>query len=276
MHPFIKWVGGKTQILGQVLEKFPKEINNYIEPFLGGGSVLLELLCRRREGGIIIHGKILASDLNRALICAYQHIQQRPGEVIEELRRIMSSGDGEEFFYEMRERFNGLEDGGIDKTALFIYLNKTCFRGMYRVGPHGFNVPYGNYTAPKVFDEEHILSLSELIRDVEFYCCSFEEAMGRGTEGDFMYLDPPYAPETVKSFVSYTARGFSLESHKILFRLCKELREKNIGALLSNSDVDLLREEFPSDKYRVQKIMCRRAINSKDPSAKAKELLILF
>ena len=239
--------------------------------------MLLELLySRRREGGIVIHGKILASDLNRALICAYQHIQQRPGEVIEELRRIMSSGDGEKFFYEMRERFNQLEDGGLDKTALFIYLNKTCFRGMYRVGPHGFNVPYGHYTAPKIFDEEHILSLSELIRDVEFYCCSFEEAMDRGTEGDFMYLDPPYAPETVKSFVSYTAKGFSLESHKKLFRLCKELREKNIGALMSNSDVDLLREAFPSEEYRVQKIMCRRAINSKDPSAKAKELLILF
>lgn len=298
--PFLKWVGGKTQIITEVMNKFPSSMNNYHEPFLGGGSVLLALLSHTAIGTITITGKIYASDLNSNLIGLYRNIQSNPdvliievGKLIEEFatcekenpqinRKASTLEEGrtstESYYFWIRSRFNALskeERTTIRASAMLLFMNKTCFRGVYREGPNGFNVPYGNYKNPSIIDELHIRHISHLIKDVIFTCASFEDSLSRVADGDFVYLDPPYAPETDKSFVSYTSDGFGIDKHNILFGVCADLKEKNVNMLMSNADVTLVRDAFPQTLYTIQSISCRRAIHSKDPDSRANEVLIM-
>ena len=296
--PVIKWVGGKTQILSTVLEMFPVEINNYYEPFLGGGSVLIGLLMKQREGSIEIHGAIYASDLNLALVSVYKNIQSRPHDTIGELNHIISQyveakqgtivnrsartlkealTSEESYYYYIRQKYNSLsleEKKTPVASAMFIFMNKTCFRGVYREGPNGFNVPFGNYANPKIMDETHILFISELVKDVVFIHRPYGEALSNLVPGDFVYLDPPYAPENDKSFVSYNACGFNLEDHTDLFKQCSHMSEKNVKFVLSNSDVQMVKSAFDSPLYKTKIVSCRRSIHSSDPSAKTNEVLI--
>lgn len=156
----------------------------------------------------------------------------------------------------------------------FFFLNKTCFRGVYRVGPNGFNVPYGHYkTMPVVLERADALAYSKLFRGVNFKCCDFEEALKNVREGDFVYLDPPYAPETKTSFVAYTKDGF--KKHEQLFQSCHALQRRGIPFLLSNARVDLVTSQFNNEEiYTIQEIECKRAINSKNPESKTIEVLI--
>ena len=298
MKPFIKWVGGKTQIINNVLTLFPNEINNYYEPFLGGGSVLLALLSKQKNGSIIINGNVYASDLNMTLIGLYKNIQSNPSLLIKELNRIITeyeiSKNGnainrkavtiadaytstESYYYYTRYKFNlikGNEKNSIAASAMFIFINKTCFRGVYREGPNGFNVPYGHYKNLTIFNEEHINSISLLIKNVIFTHSQFNNTLLPISSGDFVYLDPPYAPENQKSFVSYNAEGFTLDNHKQLFKSCADMKEKNVRFLMSNANVLLVQNSFPLPLYQTQIISCRRAINSKNPDAKTNEVLI--
>jgi DNA adenine methylase len=290
MKPFLKWVGGKQQILADVLQLFPREIEDYYEPFVGGGSILLGLL----SSDIIIHGKIYASDANANLIAVYQHIQHNPQEVINELQKIIeeyntcstktivnrkpinieeATTSQESYYYWIRKQYNSTTHPCVLTSAMFIFINKTCFRGLYREGPNGFNVPYGNYKNPSIMDSDHIMKLSHLIRDVVFSVASFEEVLSKPRHNDFVYLDPPYAPETGTSFVSYILDGFNIQKHVQLFTLCHDLADKKIQFLMSNSDVKLVRDNM--QKYEINIIICKRAINSKKPGSKTNELLIL-
>ncbi len=287
--PFLKWVGGKTQIIEELMDIFPLEINNYHEPFLGGGSVLLAFLSLVSQKIIKLNGKVYASDLNENLINLYITIRDNPEEFISELDKIVkeynkeSLDSSEEYYYKIRELYNNSEIS-ILKSALFLFLNKTCFRGMYREGPKGFNVPFGHYKNPEIFKASYILEISKLIKNVDFSVQSFEESLNETKleKNDFIYLDPPYVPEKSTSFVDYTSDGFNLENHLKLFQLCKSLKEKNVEFLMSNSDTELVKDFFLSktsedvkkDSFNIQKILCRRAINSKNPESTVYEVLV--
>jgi DNA adenine methylase len=294
VKPFLKWVGGKTQILDDVLAFFPGEMRNYHEPFLGGGSVLLGLLSRVKTGAIKVTGTVYASDLNSNLIGLYKNIQTHPDALIAEVKKLVddfskitgaevnrkastiqeASTSPESYYFWIRSTFNSLnkDDRATPRaSAMLLFMNKTCFRGMYREGPNGFNVPFGNYNKPTILEEEHIRSVSELIKDVVFTVSSYSNSLQMVVVGDFVYLDPPYASESKTSFVSYTSDGFNLDKHRDLFKMCNEMR---VRFLMSNANVKLVRDAFPEPTYKTKIISCRRAINSKNPESKTNEVLL--
>jgi DNA adenine methylase len=266
----LKWVGGKTQILAQVLAEFPRTIQNYYEPFLGGGSVLFGLL----ESGIDVKGTLYASDVNPVLINFFTMLKEKPHHLIACFNVLVSEYTGsdnqEDFYYRIRAMFNGMPKDGPEAAATFLFLNRTCFRGVYREGPNGFNVPFGHYKSAPTVDESTILALSSAIQRVTFRCEEFESALNRVAPGDFVYLDPPYVPETSTSFVGYVAGGFSSDMHSRLFECLRALPTQFV---MSNADVPLLETEFPPP-FQTKKIGVRRAIHSRDPSSTATEVLI--
>jgi DNA adenine methylase len=295
--PILKWVGGKTQIIDKLIVEFPTEINNYREIFLGGGSVLLTLLSYVKSGVIKVHGNIYAHDLNEPLIYIYKNIQTNHNQLYDKLQEIIREfnkcGDGEinrepknideakiskeNYYYWTRIEYNKLsfnDKKTILGSAMFIFLNKTCFRGVFRVGPKGFNVPYGHNKNPEIINKEHLDEIHDLIQGVIFECCDYNTSLASIEDNDYVYLDPPYAPETEISFVGYTENGFSLDNHNNLFKLIHKLTETNKKMMLSNADVSLVRENFTDQRYNITSILCKRAINAKNPNAKAKEVII--
>ena len=291
--PFLKWVGGKTQIINTIIEKFPKEINNYHELFLGGGSVLLALLSLQKQQKIKIKNKIYAYDINNALINVYTHLQKNKDELYKYIELYITEYDNikgnvinrkaltiedaktskESYYYWIRNKYNNIDKNCIECSALFMFINKTCFRGMYREGPNGYNVPYGHYkTTPTIITKNDLDYVSELIKDVEFIHSDFNSSIKQVKVGDFVYLDPPYAPENKNSFVGYVSDGFSLETHKKLFSEIKKLNKQKIKFVMSNAKVKLVVDKFK--KYNCEDIIARRAINSKKPGSSTTEVII--
>ena len=295
--PFLKWVGGKTQHIQQIINSFPDNMENYHEIFLGGGSVLLAVLSLQKAGLITIKGSIYAYDLNKQLIQVYRHIQSNKDELIKRVQHYRNEYDKcpivekgtanrkpvndteaktsrESYYYWMRMKFNLLKDLSIENSALFIMLNKTNFRGVYREGPNGYNVPFGHYKkTPAIISKNEIDKISTLIKDVVFIDADFNESINNATEGDFVYLDPPYAPQNIKSFVGYTENGFDINMHEKLFKLTKALTTNNIKFAMSNANVELVKNSF--EGYVFKEISARRAIHSKNPAAKTTDVLIV-
>ena len=295
--PILKWVGGKGQIIDKLFDIIPKNFNNYHEFFVGGGSVMLMILWAKKEGKIETKGKINVYDLNKYLIETYENIKNKKEELLEKLnilkeefnnckidgeiiRKPKTYEDGrtskESYYYWIRKTFNTNRDkynkDSVLCSAYFIFLNKTGFRGMYREGPNGYNIPYGNYKNPQMINKEHLYEISELIKEVNFYnydfSKSFENIKGKD---NFIYLDPPYAPENSKSFVGYTKNGFNKEQHETLFELTKKISKKN-KIMMSNAKVELVTENFKD--FNCLDIKARRAINSKKPGSTTTEVII--
>jgi DNA adenine methylase len=289
--PFIKWVGGKTQILDNIMNKIPLEIQNYHEIFLGGGSILLALLSLQKEKKIIIKNKVYAYDINIALIYVYKNIQTNKVRLYEFIQSYVKEYDEiqgtiinrkptsiheaktskESYYYWLRNQYNEMDKTSIECSALFMFINKNCFRGMYREGPNGFNVPYGHYKkTSNIISKSDLDNISELIKDVEFIHSDFSNSMKNIKDGDFAYFDPPYAPENDKSFVNYVSDGFNIEMHNNLFYQIKNM--ENVKFVLSNAKVSLVLNEF--DGYNIEHIVARRAINSKNPESVTTEVII--
>ena len=289
--PFLKWVGGKTQIIHDIIQKIPTEFNNYHELFLGGGSVLFAVLSLQRQGKITIKNKLYAYDINESLINVYKHVQSNKDELFEFITFYINEYDSikgviinrkpasiedaktskESYYYWIRNKFNNIDKQSIESSALFMFINKTCFRGMYREGPNGFNVPYGHYKkTPTIITEHDLTFIRDLIKDVEFIQSDFSSSFQNLNTGDFVYLDPPYAPENDKSFVGYVADGFNLDMHTKLFDEITKMND--IHFVMSNAKVDLVTDYFKD--YNCVDITARRAINSKNPGSTTTEVII--
>tara|TARA_B000000477_G_C6088306_1_gene226463 strand:- start:216 stop:1115 length:900 start_codon:yes stop_codon:yes gene_type:complete len=289
--PFLKWVGGKTQIIDSIISKLPKKINNYHELFLGGGSVLFAILSLQKHNNFLIKDKIYAYDINVNLINMYKNVQNNKDELYKILKSYYDKYDSitgriinrkpktieeaqtskESYYYWLRDKYNNIDKNTVECSALFILINKICFRGMYREGPNGYNVPYGHYKkTPSLISKKELDDISSLIKDVVFQHNGFIESIKNVKDGDFVYLDPPYAPENSKSFVGYVEGGFNLKTHESLFAEIKKL--ENIKFIMSNAKVDIVTNSFKD--YNCEDIVARRAINSKNPGSTTTEVII--
>lgn len=273
VKPFVKWAGGKSQLLEKIRTKYPKNIEKYCEPFLGGGAVLFDIL-------INFHPQeVLVNDINRELINTYRQIQSEPDKLIGillELQSIFWDANLSErklIYMQKREEFNTLKiDTGknTEKAALFIFLNKTCFNGLYRVNSKGlFNVPMGSYKWPPICDEKNIKLCSQLLKNVQISCADFFLTLDFIDSKTFVYLDPPYRPISETSFfTSYSEFGFTDQEQRKLKDFVDAITKKGARAVISNSDPknNNADDNFFDDlykKYKIDRIAAKRMINSR-------------
>lgn len=274
--PFIKWVGGKTQLLEDIKKSLPKNLNKienmiFVEPFVGGGAVLFWIL---KEYPNIT--KAVINDINAELICTYRVIKTNVEELIVELNRLqfeyrpLSSLERKNYFLSQRTLFNSRTTNDIQTAALFIFLNRTCFNGLYRVNSKGeFNVPHGKYSNPRICDEETLRADSALLQKVEILCGDFAQTGQYAGKDVLYYLDPPYRPLTeTADFTSYTTGGFDDAEQTRLRDFCDEIAERNAMFVASNSDplnVDSEDEFFDKlyGMFHIKRVSASRMINSK-------------
>jgi DNA adenine methylase len=289
VKPFLKWAGGKSQILDNIRSKYPvglgTTINKYAEPFVGGGAVLFDILGRYDMKEVYI------SDINRELINTYISIRDCIGELINSLKDleqqyIVADDDvRKEIYYAARDRFNFLKSMGIESvelSTLFIFLNRTCFNGLYRVNSHGaFNVPQGSYKNPNICDERNLLAVSEKLQSVTIICADYKQSKKFIDKKTFAYFDPPYRPLTITAnFNSYAENGFGDKEQTELARFIDELSKKGAFVVASNSDPKNINTDddfFDTlyNKHTISRIDANRMINSSASGrGKISELLI--
>ncbi|MDU1911097.1 DNA adenine methylase [Fusobacterium sp.] len=265
--PVLKWVGGKRQLIPEITKLLPKKITKYYEPFLGGGALLFHI---QPEKAVI-------NDLNEELINCYNIIKKEPIKLIKSLKKHKNNS---EYFYKIREldrtnEYINLTD--VEKASRIIYLNKTCFNGLFRVNSSGeFNSPFGKYKNPKIVDEITIKAMSDYFNNnhIEIYSTDYKKALKGIRKGNFVYFDPPYDPVSDSSnFTGYTKSGFSKQEQIELKKLCDQLNKKGIKFLLSNSATDFIKELYK--EYYIESVNAKRNINScKDGRGNIEELLI--
>lgn len=267
--PFVKWAGGKRQLLPQIKERMPEKYNNYFEPFVGGGAVIFKLLPKRA----------VINDINKELINAYQMIRKHPQKFLQEINRLDREmwEDGKEYYYSLREHYNDKlmkEEFDVELAALFVFLNKHCFNGLYRVNGKGlFNVPY-NFSRSKSVNEIVIVETAKYLKDVTIISGDFEEACAEAKKGDFVFFDSPYAPLNPTSFESYTKEGFDIESHKRLAKLYDELTDRGCYCMLTNHNTELINELYGNKEYKIDVVSVKRSINSDATNRVGEEVII--
>lgn len=269
ISPFVKWAGGKRQLLPQIKERMPEKYNKYFEPFVGGGAVTFELL----------PANALINDINKALINAYRQICNEPGSFLEVVNKFDTEmwEDGKAYYYSLREHYNDKlmrAEYDVELAALFVFLNKHCFNGLYRVNGKGlFNVPYNNSRKASV-DENAIMEISEYLQEVTIIDGDFEVACKDAGKSDFVFLDSPYAPLNPTSFESYTKEGFDIESHKRLAKLFDELTARGCYCMLTNHNTDLINELYGNKGYKIDVVSVKRMINSDASNRVGEEVII--
>jgi len=261
VKPFLKWAGGKTQLIPELLKYVPKFFNKYIEPFVGGGALYFNLS----------HTKSIISDSNEELIITYKEVRDNPDGVIDVLD---SYRNEESFYYKIR----GLEPEKLsnsERAARFIYLNKTCYNGLYRVNKQGkFNVPYGKRTG-NFYNRETLIAASEHLSNAKIFNSDYQYVLNKyAQEGDFIFLDPPYYPKGgYADFNRYTKEFFYEEDHVKLANAFKDLIERGCYVILTNSDHPSILELYKD--YNIEIIDSRRAISSNPKTRKGKDIIVL-
>jgi len=269
LKPFVKWAGGKRQLLGEILERIPRTYDNYIEPFLGGGAVLFALQPKRA----------LINDINASLIHTYKIIASDPQQFINKIKELDSRivEGGKEYYYLIRDLYNSKlmrEEFDLELAALFVFLNKHCFNGLYRVNAKGlFNVPYNNGKKASI-DEEVILEVSKYLKKLTICLGDFEDACKDAKEGDFIFLDSPYAPLNPSSFESYTKEGFDMESHVRLSKLFDNLTQKGCYCMLTNHNTEFINDLYGNKGYKMDVVSVKRMINSDASKRTGEEIII--
>lgn len=273
MKPIIKWVGGKRSNLPYIKERLPVNFNRYsyqkyYEPFLGGAAVLLDL---NPTNAVV-------SDINPELINMYLQVRDRVEEVIHHLTIYDNQheiwSDPKDYYYRVREFFNvELGTNTAQQAARFIYLNKHCFNGLYRVNKKGqFNVPFNGKLSGCSADPDHLRELSTRLKNVDIRCSSFEDTVKDAGPNDFVFFDSPYAPLTATSFTDYTKEGFDYEDHVTLAATFKLLTDRGCYCMLTNHDTPLIRELYKD--FRIEVVDVRRSINRKGDGRTGKEVII--
>ncbi|WP_083978856.1 DNA adenine methylase [Bacillus alveayuensis] len=285
--PFLKWAGGKTQLLDEIVSRLPLEmkegkINRYIEPFVGSGAVMFELVQTYNIEDVFIY------DINPELITVYQVVQKDVEPLIDRLSQLeekflsMEKDERKEMYYEIRDEFNQnlvnfhfdtYGDHKIERASQFIFLNKTCFNGLFRVNKKGeFNVPMGDYKNPTICDEENLRAASAVLQKVSIYQGDYKQSREFVRDKTFVYFDPPYRPLSASSsFTAYSKFDFTDENQKELAQYYRELDKQGAYLMLSNSDPKNTdpNDEFFDELYaefHIERVAARRSINSKGNS----------
>jgi DNA adenine methylase len=270
VNPVLKWAGGKTQLLPEINKRLPKQFNTYYEPFFGGGALLFSLL----------PSSAVINDLNSELMNVYKcikHDTQFP-KLLKELDRHQSL-HSKSYYYLIRDLdcspyYKNWRD--YERAARTIYLNKTCFNGLYRVNKKGhFNTPIGTEKYKKLYDLDNITNMHEYLKNnnVKILCGSYSSAVKDAKAGDFVYFDPPYDYQDGDGFTSYTADGFTKEDQVELFNLFKELSDKGVYVMLSNNNTDFIRDLYKD--YNIGVVHAKRVINHKGDGRGAVEEVII-
>jgi DNA adenine methylase len=270
--PFLKWVGGKGQLLEQFQNLLPQKYNSYFEPFIGGGAVFFAINPKKSH----------INDINKTLVKTYTHIKDNTEKLIKSLKKLeqefntKNDDARKEFYYSLREKYNALSHEDFDKSLYFLFFNKTAFNGVYRENSKGgFNVPMGSYKNPKIVDEENLRLVSQILSNTKITSGSFVDAVKNAKAGDFVYFDPPYHPlsETSK-FTSYSKDSFSKDDQIRLRDLFIELDKKGVYIMLSNSSAPFIQEIYSG--YKQIPVYATRMINSKsDKRGKISEVVIV-
>ncbi len=272
--PFIKWVGGKTQLLGEIRKYYPSRIEKYCEPFVGGGAVLFDVLSKADPKDVLIN------DINAEIINAYRQIKENCSGMIDELSLLQekywnsTTEDNKSLYFEKRKRFNDLKcnenkKDNLEKAALFIFLNKTCFNGLFRVNSRGlFNVPFNNAKKPLLCDEKNLRACSELLKNVKMIVGNYSQCKDFIDSKTFVYLDPPYRPLTqTAAFTSYNEKAFGDKEQIELAKFIEEISSRKAIVVTSNSDPkNVCKDDNFFDKlyekFKIKRVSASRMINS--------------
>ncbi|MDD6155957.1 MAG: DNA adenine methylase [Lachnospiraceae bacterium] len=266
MEPIIKWAGGKRQLLPEIKKRIPPDIKKYVEPFFGGGAVFFDIDFERA----------VISDTNEQLINMYKMVREMPFQLIEQLEHIqkeynmLSHDEQSSFYYDKRTEFNTMRNANsIEGAALFIFLNKTCYNGLYRENASGeYNTPFGKRKQISLYDEVKLLECSEKLKRTKIICGDFSEACKNLRVGTFVYFDSPY----YDTFDTYQAGGFTEAEHIRLAELFNALSERNIKCMLSNSDTEFIRKLY--SEYVIETVEVKRMINCDGKKRSGTEIIV--